>query len=269
MADSVLLPPLTGRHHALVKLCRELARGVRSDGRVLLDGAHLVVDALTAGATLECVLATRAALDAEPDLARAMTRVHGLTAYEASDSVIDAASPARTPSGVVAIAKWTPVRIPDLFDVSPALVVALDGVQDPGNVGGVIRSADALGATGVVAAGPSADPGNWKALRGSMGSIFRLPVARGNLKQAIEEARRRRVAVVAAVPRDGRDPSEIPFERPTMVVLGHEGMGLAPGIAPAADDRVTVPLRAGVESLNVGIAAALILDAARRRRAVS
>ena len=109
-------------------------------------------------------------------------------------------------------AAWSPSRSgprPRSPISSPArqtLVLALDGVQDPGNVGGIIRSADALGASGVVAAGHSADPGNWKSLRGSAGSIFRIPVARGDLGQAIQEARRRHVAVVAAVPRDGRDP---------------------------------------------------------------
>ncbi len=241
MADPALLPTLTGRHHALVKLCRELAHGPRSDGRVLLDGAHLVVDALAAGAAVECILATRAALDAEPALARAMAAVRGLTVYEASESVIDAASPARTPSGV----------------------------QDPGNVGGVIRSADALGATGAIAAGPSADPGNWKALRGSMGSLFRMPVARGDLRGAISEARRRRVSIVAAVPRDGRDPAEVEFEKATLLIVGGEGAGLDAEVVASADERVSIPMRRGVESLNVGVAAALVLDAARRRRVVS
>src|SRR5262245_4140662 len=103
MADPALLPTLTGRHHPLVKRCRELARGDQRDGRVLLDGAHLVVDAFAAGATIECVIATRAALATDPALARAMAAARGLTAYEATDSVIDVASPARTPSGVVAI----------------------------------------------------------------------------------------------------------------------------------------------------------------------
>jgi TrmH family RNA methyltransferase len=266
MAAPALLPRLTSRQHALVRACRDLAHGGRSEGRVLLDGPHLVVDALAAGAAIECILATRAALDAEPGLTAALDAGRDLAVYEASPGVLDAASPARTPSGVVAIAKWTPAALADLFASSPALVLALDGVQDPGNVGGIIRSADALGASGVVAAGHSADPGNWKSLRGSAGSIFRIPVARGDLGHAIQEARRRHVTVVAAVPRDGRDPSSIPFDGPTLLLLGAEGAGLDASVAASADDRVTVPLRAGVESLNVGIAAALLLDTARRRR---
>jgi TrmH family RNA methyltransferase len=258
------LTRVSSRHHALVRDCRSLARADRN-GRVLLDGAHLVCDALRAGATIEAVLVTRAALDADADLSSAL-RASPVPLYEGSAGVLEAASPARSPSGVVAIARWASADAPSLFSPFPALVVGLVDVQDPGNVGAVIRAADALGATGVGVTGRSADPGGWKALRGSMGSAFRLPVARLDLTALLDEAKRAKAHVAAAVVRGGTEPARASLTRPTLLLFGHEGAGLPGDVLRRADTRVTLPMRAGIESLNVSVAAALVLDEARRQR---
>ena len=262
---SAALERVSNRHHTLVRACRLLARGVR-DGRVLLDGAHLVGDALRAGATLEAVLATGPALAASGDLGAAL-RAAGVPVYEAGAAVLDAASPARTPSGIVAIARWTTAEVSGLFRPDPALVVGLVDVQDPGNVGAVIRAADALGATGVASIGQSADPGGWKALRGSMGSAFRLPVARTDLATLLDAARHGPIRVVAAVAHGGVPADAAHLERPTVLLMGHEGAGLSETVIEQADERVSLAMRSGVDSLNVSIATALLLDAARRARA--
>jgi TrmH family RNA methyltransferase len=264
---SAALERVSNRHHTLVRECRQLARGAQ-DGRVLLDGAHLVVDALRAGATIEAVLATSPALAASSDLGAAL-REAGVPVYDASDAVLDAASPARTPSGIVAIARWATVEVSRLFTPDPALVVGLVDVQDPGNVGAVIRAADALGATGVAAVGQSADPGGWKALRGSMGSAFRLPVARTDLDALLGAARPGATRVVAAVAHGGLLAAEAHLDRPTVLLVGHEGAGLSASVLARADACVSLPMRPGVDSLNVSIAAALLLDEARRARAPS
>jgi TrmH family RNA methyltransferase len=146
-------------------------------------------------------------------------------------------------------------------------VVGLVDVQDPGNVGAVIRVADALGATGVGVTERSADPGGWKALRGSMGSAFRLPVARLDLATLLAEAGRAKAQVAAAVARGGTEPALAWLSRPTLLLLGHEGAGLPDDVLRKADLRVTLPMRAGVDSLNVSVAAALVVDEARRQRA--
>jgi RNA methyltransferase, TrmH family len=259
------LTRVSSRHHALVRDCRSLARADRN-GRVLLDGAHLVLDALRAGATIEAVLATRAALDRDADLSSAI-RAAAVPLYEGSAGILEAASPARSPSGVVAIARWLPADASRLFAPFPALVVGLVDVQDPGNVGAVIRVADALGATGVGVTERSADPGGWKALRGSMGSAFRLPVARLDLAALLAEAGRAKAQVAAAVARGGTEPALAWLSRPTLLLLGHEGAGLPDDVLRKADLRVTLPMRAGVDSLNVSVAAALVVDEARRQRA--
>jgi TrmH family RNA methyltransferase len=227
-----------------------------------------VFDALRAGAEIEAVLLTRDALAADAVLASAL-RASSVPLYEASAAVLGSASPARSPSGVVAIARWAPADLARLFSPFPALVVGLVDVQDPGNVGAVIRAADALGATGVAATGQSADPGSWKALRGSMGSAFRLPVARADLDALFAEARRATAHVAAAVARGGTDPSHASLTGPTLLLLGHEGAGLADDVLRRADSLVTLPMRAGVDSLNVSVAAALLVDEARRQRATT
>ena len=260
------LTHVSNRHHALVRACRGVARGDRAD-RVLLDGPHVVVDAIRAGADVETVLVTARALAAAPDLAVALQST-AAAVYDATDAVLDAASPARSPSGVVALARWSPAQISRLFSPPPALVVGLVDVQDPGNVGGIIRTADALGATGVVAIGQSADPGGWKAIRGSMGSLFRLPTAKSSLEALREVAREARVQVVATTPRGGVAPHQAALDRPTLLLLGREGGGLPGDVAAQADRLISIPMRAGVESLNVGVAAALLLDEARHQRHV-
>ena len=152
-----------------------------------------------------------------------------------------------------------------------ALVVAAVDVQDPGNLGAIVRVAEAAGATGVVAAGGSANPFGWKALRGSMGSALRLPIA----GEADAPTRRSptRGGTAAASSRPCRAAaarcSTSTSRGPIAVLIGGEGQGLAPALADAADERVTIPMQAPVESLNAAVTAALIVYEARRQRSAT
>ena len=147
----------------------------------------------------------------------------------------------------------------------PLIVVAVD-VQDPGNVGAIVRVAEAAGATGIVAAGVSANPFSWKALRGSMGSALRLPIVAGVAAgEAVDVSRSGGCRIVAAVPRDGRPIVEADLVGPLAILIGGEGQGLPGPLVDAADERVTIPMQAPVESLNAAVTAALILYEARRQ----
>src|SRR5262249_31984951 len=150
----------------------------------------------------------RAALDA--------AAAGGADVYEASSAVLDAASPVRTSSGLVALADWLPQPLSAALQPAPALAVGLIDVQDPGNVGAIIRSAAALGATGVAALGATAHPGGWKALRGAMGSTFRLPVAVDQIDAAIEAGRRLGLRVIAAAPDESQPIDRVDLRRPTL-----------------------------------------------------
>jgi TrmH family RNA methyltransferase len=235
---------------------------------MLLDGAHLIADGIAAAITFELAAVTPAASEQAgvQALVDSLQR-SGVEVIVVSASVMDAVSPVKTPSGIVALAQRPPVSADRMYGGRTALVVSAVDVQDPGNLGAIVRVAEAAGATGFVAAGGSANPFGWKALRGSMGSALRLPIASEvSSEDAIAEARQHGCRIVAAVPRDGRLLFDVDLTSAIQVLIGGEGQGLPASLADAADDRVTIPMQAPVESLNAAVTAALIVYEARRQR---
>lgn len=257
---------LTRRQDAIVDRFRRAARRAPSEPCVLLDGEHLIRDAVAAGVTLDVVLATRERWQQMPDLLAALGEQDlPVALYDAGSTVIEAASPVKTPSGIVALARWQPAALEDTFAAVPPLTVAAVDVQDPGNFGAIVRSADALGASGVISAGASADPAGWKALRGTMGSAFRLPVARALLESTLSAARGAGARIYAATA-DGTRIDQCDLTGPTLLLLGSEGLGLPESALEESDGRIAIPMRAGINSLNVAVTAALMLFEARRQR---
>ena len=253
----------------LVKRFRALAQHrVAADTDVLLDGAHLLEEALASGIRLDtAAFSETAAGSALASLAREVERSGG-RAVVIPDALFSSVSPVQHPSGVVAIAHVEPATLDAVLMRQPALLLLLGGVQDPGNLGAIIRVAEACGATGVVIGTGSADPFGWKALRGAMGSSLRLPIVpRAMLDEVVERLRTEGVRVIAAVPRNGTPLTECELRTPAAVLLGGEGAGLTNDLVRAADGRLTVPMHRPVESLNVAIAAALVLYEASRQRA--
>jgi len=262
---------ISSRHNPFVQQCRDLARRRDSQhGEVLLDGLHLLSDALAARVPVTAAAASEAFWDSPvgAPLARALASA-GALLYSASPAVLDAASPVKAPTGIVAIARWRPTEVAAVLRPQPALVVAAVQVQDPGNVGAIIRAADAAGATGVIVTAGSADPFGWKALRGSMGSAFRLPVAVGApTAEVCRDARERGVRVISTSTAGGRGIHDTDLTGPVLLLVGGEGAGLPEDIRAGADELVTIPMRAPVESLNVAVAAGVMLyEAYRQRRA--
>lgn len=260
-------PFISSRQHPLVQACRELV--VRhAEGRALVDGEHLVAEAVGARVPLELLLVDAAHLDRSATLHAllAEARARGTEVVTAAGTVLDAASPVRSPSRVVAIARIGPAPLERAL-TPPALLLVASGVQDPGNLGAMVRAADAFGATGVVATRGSAWPFGWKALRGAMGSAFRLPIAIADdetgLARTLGSAG---LLNVAALPDGGVTPDRVDLCRPVAIWLGAEGQGLAPAAAGTADLRVRIAMREGVDSLNVSTAAAVLLYEARRQR---
>jgi TrmH family RNA methyltransferase len=254
------LARLTSRQHAVVRRFRQVAKGDDAD-LVLIDGEHLLAEALGAGVPVELVLT-----DGRAHGLTGRARAAGASVYEGSAGVLEAASPVRTPSGIVALARWRTAEPHAIFDQPQGCCLGLVGVQDPGNVGSAIRAADALGATGVLALEGTADPRGWKTLRGAMGSSFRVPVGRGKSSDAIAEAKARGLTVIASVASGGGPIGQTDLRSPVLILVGSEGAGLAPELVALADRRVTIPMRAGVDSLNVAVTAAIILFEARRQR---
>ncbi len=247
-------------------LQRRKARGRR--GLAVLEGVRLVEEALAAGLEFRGVLVS-------PDLART-TRGQALAAELASHAVMVEAVPARTfgtlagtdtPQGILAIVQpraWV------LTDVSHGPLLVVDGVQDPGNVGTLIRTAHALGASASLLLRGSADPMNPKALRAAMGATFRHPVVQLDDGPFIAWAREHGIVLWAAAA-DGVALSRA-LERGESrkeliaVIVGNEGAGIRPQLNAIAAQRVAIPLARGAESLNVAVAAGILLYEVLRGR---
>lgn len=274
---------ISSRQNAIVKRFRDLARSARqvpvdTDARgglamdVLLDGEHLVHEALLCDIPVElAAFSDKQINNVLSPAARIATdiRKRGGRVLIVSDQVLAAMSPVQHPSGVVAIGRARPadVRVVMATVSSLPLVLVLAGLQDPGNVGAIVRGAAAFGASGVVAIEASANPFGWKALRGAMGGTFRLPVAaRGSLSEVAAAATELGIRLVAAVPRGGTPLPELDLRQPTAIVLGGEGAGVPQTTMAAVHETVTIPMQAPIESLNVAVAAALILYEATRQR---
>ena len=262
---------MTGALHSSVKRYRELARNSPKNGlerELLLDGAHLLIEARKSGVVVDSAAFEDSVLKdaAMRQLAEALAG-DGADVYIVSRKTLESMSPVKTPAGVVAIARRSYVPLDAAFAGTDApLVVVAHEVQDPGNVGGIMRTAEAAGATAFVTTHATADPLGWKALRGSMGSALRVPIVRADLDDTMDALRAFRIATSALVPRDGRRLFDSDFRRASAVLLGGEGGGLPARVLERVNQRVSIPMRAPVESLNVGIAAALVLYEAFRQR---
>ncbi len=238
---------------------------------LLLDGAHLVDDALAAGVSIREAAITATA-DDDDQLRSLIAALEEATieVVTVTTAVMDALSPVRSSSAIVALAERPAVDPAAVYARAPALVVIAIDVQDPGNLGAIVRVAEAGGATGVVAAGACADPFGWKALRGSMGSTLRLPViVIPDTAVAVDNARAAGCRIAATTPRDGRPPSELRLVGPIAILIGGEGRGLPHALVESADERVTIPMAGSVESLNAAVTAALLVYEARRQRTES
>jgi TrmH family RNA methyltransferase len=260
------VPEITSRRNQLVAQFRAAAEP--GGDSILLDGPHLLEEAVAAGLEILAV----AVLD-EPGGGRSAVaaieeaRQRGARVYGVNASVLAAMSPVRSPSGVVAIARRPSTDLEQVLADRPQFVLGLAAVQDPGNVGAIVRAAEGCGATGVIAGEGTADPFGWKALRGSMGSAFRIAVAvREPLDRAIRAARDRGLRIFSAVPHGGTPLPRCDLRVPACIVLGGEGSGLPGDVLALADEPLTIPMRRPVESLNVATAAALITYEAMRQR---
>ncbi len=249
--------PITSRRHPIVQECRRLATGRGVEPLVLLDGEHLVAEAMRARLTLTAVLVE--------DPATAIARTTAADVFPVTRAVMEAASPVRTPSGIVAIARWQPADIATILDAA-GFVAGLVDVQDPGNVGAAIRSAHALGPSAVICLGATAHPGSWRALRAAMGSTFHVPVGIGDTAETLAGARDRGLTIVAMTAEAETSIDRAELNGPLLALFGNEGAGLPVDLRVQADQRIRIPMATGVDSLNVGAAAAVVIYEASRQR---
>lgn len=259
---------ISSTRNPLVKRLKGLADRARRDaeGRMVVEGVRLVGEALAAQIPAEMLLY-------DPDALRADARIGGLVAraaasgircVEAAAHVIGAVSQVEAPQGILAVIALPAAALDPVLERPGVLLVVADRVQDPGNLGTIVRVADAAGASAVAVTRGSVDPHNPKAVRATMGSLFHLPVVETDAAPLAAELRRRGIRVLVADQDGALEYTAVSYAGPLALVLGSEAAGADPLWRQAAEATVRIPLYGRADSLNVAIAAALLLYEARR-----
>jgi TrmH family RNA methyltransferase len=276
-------PPevITSRENRWLKLFRAAldGRGPAKEELIGLEGPHLVEEALRSGMEMEAILVSPAGenhlKNFEENFRHTAGRASLPPILRTTEKLFAGISATESPQGIAALAKSRAWCFDDLLRGNVPLVVMLAAVQDPGNVGTILRSAEAFGATGAIATRGTAYPWAPKVLRASAGSAMRLPILSGLAAPvALAQLRVSGLKVFAASTRiregPGRAPSEVDLRDPLAIVIGNEGAGLPPEIERSADASILIPLAGRVDSLNAAVAASVLLyEVARQRGARS
>ncbi len=238
-----------------------------AEGAFVAEGPELLRSALDAGVVPESVFMGHGAAG-RPDLDELRRRVldAGSRVFDLAHGVLERVADTVTPQPTLAVLAL-PVPPPDALAGGWLTVVCTD-VRDPGNAGTIIRSADAAGAAGVVVCGGTVDPFNPKTVRAAAGSVLHLPlVVEPSADAGLARAAAAGYRLLGAAATGGTPHDEVDWGRPTAVVLGNEAWGLAPEVAARLDGTVTVAMAGRAESLNVGVACAVLcFEALRQRR---
>jgi TrmH family RNA methyltransferase len=270
-------------------------KGRDQQGKFLVEGTHLVIEAIRSGASIETIVYAefrgvpqeiREAISAGDPAAG-----HTYDWVSVSEEVLAKCTDAQTPQGIFAVVNKRSDTLDVLWGCSSdggglnndaegeveganiikrtdhaSLVVVVDGVQDPGNLGTIIRSADAVGATAVVLGRGTVDLYNPKTVRSTMGSLFHLPIIEADLEPLLQEAHKRGIQLVNTSLQAKQSCYEVDFSLHTWFVVGNEGRGVSDSVASIVNTHVIIPMAGGAESLNVAMAATVLLFEASRQR---
>lgn len=257
---------LTSIKNPWIKQLRKLrSRSYRHKQNLcLLEGTHLLERACELNCPLESVCATPDWVEGHETLwQQAQTQAQRVEIV--APLVLDAIATTINPDGVVATLPRSCLQRP--FKPPVSLTLALERLQDPGNLGTLLRAAAATSASGMWLSEDSVDLDNPKVLRASAGEALRFPVAMcSHLQSAIAQSQAEGLQVVATLPQASLTYWDVDWTKPSLIVLGNEGAGLSPELIEMSDIQVNIPLSPGVESLNVAIAAALLLYEVQRQR---
>jgi TrmH family RNA methyltransferase len=245
----------------LVSLVRSLQQRKtrRRRGLAVAEGIRLVEEALAAGVEFHGVLVSPAAERSArgAGLLRALAG-RAVPIEELTDRALEELADTETPQGLIAIVESRRVALGEIRAEPGRPVLVLDGVQDPGNVGTLLRTAFALGCSGAILLTGTADPANPKVVRAAMGATFRLPVAIAEVGELGAWLRDREVSLWAAAA-EGKPLFRLQPPQRLALVVGNEGAGLRAEVRALASESVSIPLARGAESLNVAVAAGIIL----------
>ena len=239
---------ITSKANSVVKNTKKLHQKKYRKSAYLIEGWHLFEEAVQAGVRIEKIFA----LESYRDQLAAFPQ----TIWVSEEILLDLAD-SQTPQGIVAIVQKEEVGLPDLHQ---GKFLFLEDVQDPGNVGTMIRTADAAGFTGVIVSDKSADIYSLKTLRSMQGSHFHLPIYRMPLATFVEEAKKSNLPILATtLSRESKDYRELSSLENFVLVMGNEGQGISSVMAESADQLVHIGMKGRAESLNVAVAAGILM----------
>lgn len=257
---------IRSRKNARLKDLRQrlLHPGIGEDGMIAIEGDHLVQEAERSGLRFDTVFLREDRVAERGQSFRGHVRVLTVAA-----DAFDHACNTESPQGIAALVKAPQWTVESLLATEEPRLVILAGLQDPGNVGTIVRSAEAFAASGVLLTPGSVSPWNQKALRASAGSSFRLPVVSlADVSQLCRMAEKR-IPVYACIADTGDSIFDADLRGPIAFVIGNEGAGISGEILPFCDGSLHVPFPGNVESLNAAIAASIVLSEASRQRSVA
>lgn len=275
LAANARLRRVEGRHNPLVKQLRQaFAHAELTDaGDCAIEGLRILEEAIRSGLRFSAVFFRDSAQDrASRLLPQIGAQVETLLL---PDKLFDSLVPSESPQGVAALVRLKEFSLDDITErlqVGPIVVLA--GVQDPGNLGTILRSAEAFGSAGAILGEGTVSPFNSKVVRASAGSVFRLPMIhnhgkekRARLEEVCDRLRGNKVRLIATSSHKGTPLDQADLKQATAIFFGNEGSGLARDVMANMDESIAIPHTAQVESLNAGVAASIVLyEAARQRK---
>ena len=261
---------ITSRDNSLLRQVRAVRDG-KVDELIYVEGLRLCEEALRSRLVIEAVIVSEELLRKErvagviDELSQAAKRFGSV-----SEKLLESVSYTKTPQGIIVLAERpqsSESRLAAELDASPLLVV-LHQINNPVNVGAILRTSEAAGAAGVITTKNTSDPFSPKSLRGAMGSAFRLPIWSGpSYAETIDWCRQRGIATICADVEATTAYTEIDWRGPSALILGPESTGLTAEELALANQRVSIPMKGMAESLNVAVAAGVLLfEASRQRR---
>lgn len=266
-ARNARLRRIEGRHNAQVKELRAaFSHGeLTPDGYCAIEGFRILEEAIRSGLRFRAVFFSESAAPrAEKLLSQLGAQVETLLL---PDKLFSSAVPSDVPQGVAALARWKEFSMEDVLAKSPAgPILVIAGVQDPGNLGTILRSAEAFGAGGVLLGEGTVSPYNPKVVRASAGSVFRLPLARAKLSESLGGMKDHGLRLVGTASHKGTSLDQAKLLGPLAIFIGSEGAGLSRDLIQQMDEVLAIPQAAQVESLNVGVAASIVLYEVMRQR---
>ena len=261
--------PISSKDNSIVKFLRSLADPKRrkKEQAFLIEGVKMVEEALRDNLGIKTVIAAPSLTQHHGKGVLKLSESKGVDIIWISERLLDVLADSKTPQPVMAVVQMKQHTEESLLDNKSRLIVVAHQLQDPGNLGTIIRTAEAVGSSGIIITPNTVDPFNPKAVRASMNSILRLPVVLvGDIALFLQKCRQTGFQTVATALNGVKAHFAVDLTKPTAVIVGQEGAGLPQGIMDGIDLRVRIPMVETIDSLNVATAAAVVLYEAMRQR---